>query len=80
MENETPCRRYATLADAEADGWRRVNHSTDRDVSGIGYGGATMFGYAFEAPDGQRSQTVTLSEEKNKVGGPGAFREMFRVD
>lgn len=77
MEHKT---RYATIKDAEADGWRRVRHGSDRDVSGIGYGGVTMFGYDFESPSGQRSTTVSLYGEKNKLGRLGCFIEMFRVE
>lgn len=70
----TTTRRYATYAEAEADGWRRINHSTDRDVSGL-----NMRGYVYQAPDGTLSETITLTEERNKLGRPGAFAAMIRV-
>lgn len=66
--------RYPTYAAAEADGWRRVDRRTDRDVSGPG-----LYGYEYEAPDGQRSEVVYLSEERNKLGQPGAVASMFRT-
>lgn len=66
--------RYATYAEAQADGWRRVNRSTDRDVSDVG-----SFGYHYQAPDGQLSTTISLSEERNKLGRPGCVAEMFRA-
>ena len=78
MSTTKPRTRYATYAEAQADGWRRVNRSTDRDVSGIGYGGVAMFGYTFESPDGQTSTTIRLTDERNKLGRPGCVVEMFR--
>ena len=71
--------RYATKRDALADGWRSIS-SSDTDISGLGYGGASMFGYKFRSPDGQTSTTIMLTEDKNKLGRPGAWAEMMRVE
>jgi hypothetical protein len=71
---------YATYGEALADGWRRVDRSTDRDVSGPAPGGGSYFGYEYQAANGQLSHTITLSEERNKLGRKGCFVEMFRRD
>jgi|688.fasta_scaffold2390226_1 hypothetical protein len=65
--------RYATFQEAQADGWRRVNRRTDRDVSG-----GNFFGYKYESPDGQESTTIALTQERNKIGRLGCYVEMFR--
>ena len=64
---------YATFQDAQADGWRRVNRRTDRDISG-----GNLFGYEYQSPDGEESTTITLTQERNKIGGLGCCVEMFR--
>jgi hypothetical protein len=64
---------YATLQEAQADGWRRVNHKTDRDVSG-----GNFVGYKYQSPNGQESTTITLTQERNKIGWLGCCVEMFR--
>jgi hypothetical protein len=64
---------YATRAEAEADGWRSINRQTDRDVTE----GLAM-GYAFEAPDGQRSTQIIFTKEPNKMGWKGCCAQMFR--
>jgi hypothetical protein len=56
-----------------ADGWRRVNRKTDRDISGGSY-----FGYEYQAPNGQRSTTITLTQAFNNFGTRGCCLEMFR--
>ena len=71
--------RYATYADAIADGWRRINRRTDIDISGVGPQGETMFGYRFRAPDGQESTTISLTDEPNTLGRNGCCAEMFRT-
>ena len=71
--------KYATYADAIADGWRRINRNTDTDISGVGAQGESMFGYRFRAPDGQESTTISLGEERNKLGRQGCWVEMFRT-
>ena len=65
--------RYATLQEAQADGWRRVNCKNDRDVSG-----GNFFGYKYQLPDGQASTTITLTQEPNRIGQRGCCIEMFR--
>jgi hypothetical protein len=65
--------RYATLQEAEADGWRRVNRRGDRDVSG-----GNSFGYEYQSPGGQTSATITLTQERNKIGMLGCCVQMFR--
>lgn len=69
------CQRtsYATFQEAHADGWRRVNRKTDRDISG-----GNFFGYKHQSPDGQKSSTITLTQERNTIGGLGCCVEMFR--
>jgi hypothetical protein len=64
---------YTTIEEAQADGWRRVNRKTDRDISGGNY-----FGYEYQSPDGQTSTTISLSMERNKIGGLGCCAQMFR--
>jgi hypothetical protein len=64
---------YTTFQEAQADGWRRVNRKTDRDVSG-----GTFFGYEYQSPDGQASTTITLTQERNSIGQHGCCVEMFR--
>ncbi len=67
--------RYEFLADAESDGWRRVNRSIDVDVSG-----GNWVGYEFKALDGQFSRTIVLSQESNKLGSMwGYCLQMFRT-
>jgi len=70
-----PRTTYATLADAQSDGWRCCSEPGygDRDVSGVG-----LFGYDFEALDGRKSVTIWLTLEPNRLGKPGAFRPMIR--
>jgi hypothetical protein len=63
---------YATIADAEADGWRRICKS-DKDVSG-----GNSFGYDFISANGKRSQTITFSQETNRMGAFGCCMEMFK--
>jgi hypothetical protein len=65
--------RYATVQEALADGWRRVNHRTDRDASGGNY-----IGYKYQSPDGQETTTIFLTKERNKIGQLGCCVEMFR--
>jgi hypothetical protein len=65
---------YPTRADAEADGWRSVNRQTDRDVSGDPF-----MGYHFEAPDGQQSTQITLTDATNRMGWKGCCVQMFRA-
>lgn len=64
---------YANFQEAQADGWRRVNRKTDRDISGGNY-----MGYEYEAPNGQVSTTITLTQERNRIGQLGCCVEMFR--
>jgi hypothetical protein len=64
---------YATFQEAQADGWRRVNRKTDRDISG-----GNFFGYEYQSPDGQYSTTITLTQERNKIGQLGCCVKMFR--
>lgn len=64
---------YATFQDAQADGWRRVNRRTDLDISG-----GNSFGYEYQSPDGQRSTTIMLTQERNKLGTFGCVAQMFR--
>ena len=64
---------YATLQEAQANGWRRVNRKTDRDVSG-----GNFFGYEYQSPNGQKSTTITLAQERNRIGQLGCCVEMFR--
>jgi len=64
---------YATRAEAEADNWRRINRSTDRDVTE-----GPFMGYTFEALDRQRSTQIYLTKEQNRLGREGAFVQMFR--
>lgn len=63
---------YATIADAESDGWRRIRKS-DKDVSG-----GNSFGYDFISKNGKRSQTITFSKEVNRMGTFGCCMEMFK--
>jgi hypothetical protein len=65
--------RYATRAEAIADGWRSLNRRTDRDISG-----GNFMGYLYQSPDGQQSTQVWFTEEKNRLGQPGCFAQMFR--
>jgi hypothetical protein len=67
-------KQYATYEEAEADGWRRINRRTDRDVSGVGF-----VGYQYESPEGITSDIITLTQVKNKLGQLGAFAPMIRV-
>ena len=64
---------YATLQEAQADGWRRVNRKTDRDISGANY-----MGYEYQSPEGKASTTITLTQERNRIGQLGCCVEMFR--
>ena len=64
---------YATRAEAEADGWRSVTRRSDRDVTE-----GPFMGYEFEAPDGQRSTQITLTEATNRLGWKGCCAQMFR--
>lgn len=65
--------RYATIQEAQADGWRRVNRKADRDISG-----GNFFGYVYKSPDGQTSTTITLTQDRNRLGQLGCCVEMFR--
>jgi hypothetical protein len=65
--------RYATFQEAQADGWRRVNRKTDRDVSG-----GNSIGYEYQSPNGQISTTIILTQERNKIGQLGCCVQMFR--
>ena len=67
--------RYATRAEALADGWCSVNRKADRDISG-----GNFFGYKYQSSDGQDSTTIALTHERNAIGTLGCFVEMFRVD
>jgi len=71
MTNRTS---YRTLLEAQADGWRRVNRRMDCDTSG-----GNWVGYEFQSPDGKSSTTITLAQERNKIGGLGCCLEMFRA-
>jgi len=68
--------RYATKADAIADGWIPAHGVAGaRDVSG-----PNAFGYAFEVDvDGvtYHSHTISLTEATNKIGQIGAVAVMF---
>ena len=64
---------YSTIAEAEADGWRRVTKQ-DRDVTP-----GRCFGYNYCAADGQRSILITFSHERNKIGQLGGCAQMFRA-
>jgi len=64
---------YATLPEAQADGWRQVNRKNDRDVSG-----GNFVGYKYQSPDGQASTTITLTQERNRIGQLGCCIQMFR--
>jgi hypothetical protein len=64
---------YTTFQEAQADGWRRVNHKADRDISG-----GNSMGYEYEAPNGQASTTITLTQERNRIGTLGCCVQMFR--
>jgi hypothetical protein len=68
-------KRYRTYEEAEADGWRRINRRTDRDVSGVGF-----VGYHYESPEGVTSDIITLTQVKNKMGRLGAFAPMIRAE
>ena len=65
--------RYATTAEALADGWRKVNRQ-DKDVSG-----GNCRGYEYQSPDGQYSTMITFSHEKNKMGLTPSGANMFRA-
>jgi hypothetical protein len=64
---------YATFQEAHADGWRRVNRKTDRDISG-----GNFFGYEYQSPEGQTSTTINLTQEHNNIGTLGCCVEMLR--
>lgn len=64
---------YATFQQAQADGWRRIDHKTDRDISG-----GDSFGYKYESPDGHTSTTIIFTKECNKMEFPGCCVQMFR--
>ncbi len=73
--------RYATMAEAEADGWtRRGSVRGDvRDTSG-----PNSFGYDYTLfRDGKpvvHTHSVWFADELSKMGRPGCFAEMFRDD
>jgi hypothetical protein len=41
--------------------------------------GGNWVGYEFQSPDGKSSTTITLAQERNKIGGLGCCLEMFRA-
>lgn len=65
---------YRTIKEALADGWRRVNRRTDRDVTE-----PPWIGYDWESADGQIATLVTFSEERNRIGQLGCGVYMFRT-
>ena len=66
-------RAFDTTAQAVAAGYRAPSKAAgDKDVSG-----PNSFGYVFVATDGQQTVTVTLRQEKNKIGSLGAYAAMF---
>jgi hypothetical protein len=66
-----PRTTYATFLEAQADGWRRVNHATDRDISGLCS--------AYRSPDGQISTAVLLTAERSGLFGLCCCVQMFRT-
>jgi hypothetical protein len=63
---------FTTRAAAVAAGYRTPDRKTDRDISG-----RNLFGYRFQAPDGQTTVTVRLTEETNSAGQIGCYTPMF---
>lgn len=68
---------FPTIEDALAAGYRKPRRGGalhhDRDISG-----GNSFGYAYEEPGtGRRTVTVTLTEERNRLGRPGCFAALF---
>lgn len=63
---------FETEKQAIEAGYRPVNRKTDHDVSGGSY-----YGYQYENPEGERTVTVSLTEELNKGGGKGCYLPMY---
>jgi hypothetical protein len=78
IEKETKMKNptFKTYAEAYAAGYRRVDRSADRDISGGSY-----YGYEYQrASDGQKTVNVWLSEEKNQLGQLGCVAPMYPPD
>ena len=63
---------FKTFAEAEAAGFRRVNRKADKDISG-----SHSIGYRFQNTAGQKTVTVSLTDEINQMGQAGCYVAMF---
>lgn len=63
--------RFNTLSEALAAGYSKISRG-DRDISTGG-----SFGYDFENSDGEKTVTVWLTKELNKMHLPGCFMPMY---
>ena len=67
-----PTPTFETYADAMDAGYRRVNRYADKDISGH-----NSYGYDYENADGERTVTVSLTQEKNQMGTLGCYTPMY---